>query len=295
MRIKTFGNRNKLSGLHQLEKSWTEMGHEIVQINPDILYHANGYFDDLLEDSKNFPNAVKIGNLLDADPLNPNWGPPKMVREQLLQLDIPVTISQTAQKQILDRTGVKCQVVHYPIKSLSNLKFPARGVRMLVVGRIYSNNKRLHLIKETADAYCGDCEQVLFVGPEKPPFGLYAGLADETFLNECYNSSVFLLGLSSVEGLYLPMLEACTTQTIPILTLDNECVHEFGLNKDFAAEPNPQALAKKMKEIDKNFNKYLQKVESLGEEFRQKFSAKTVAQNILDLYNDYKHKKEVYT
>lgn len=289
MKIKTFGNRNLLSGLPQLERVWTEMGHEIVEENPDLLYDANGYFGDLLNQSLKYPDAVKVGCLLDGDPLNPHWGPPDMVRNQLLQLDIPVTISKTAQKQILYRTGIKCEVVGYPIKNLTNLKYPTRGVRILVVGRIYSENKRLHLVKSTAEAYCGDAEQVLFVGPEKPPFGIYAGLVNEEMLNVCYNSSVYLLGLSSVEGLYLSPLEACSTNTIPILASDNNCAAELGLTS-FCANPHPIALANKMKEMDQNFDKYLKKVEELGEKFKKQFSAQTVAQNILDLYNQFVEK-----
>lgn len=283
MRIKTFGNKNPLSGLPQLEKAWIEMGHEIVTENPNLLFHANGFFGDLLDDSLKYPKATKIGCLLDANPLNKNWGPPEMVKNQLLQLDIPVTISKTAQKQILYRTGVKCEVVGYPIKELTNLKYPIRGVRMLVVGRIYSENKRLHLIRSTAEAYCGDAEQVLFVGPEKPPFGIYAGLVNEEMLNVYYNSSVYLLGLSSVEGLYLSPFEAMSVSTIPILASDNACIQEFEL-QNFCANPYPVALANKMKEMDQNFDKYLKKAEKLGEKFKKQFSAQTVAQNILDLY-----------
>jgi len=289
MRIKTFGNRNPLSGLPQLEKAWTEMGHEIVTENPNLLYDANGFFSEILEDGIKYPKAVKIGCLLDANPLNKDWGPPEMVRNQLTQLDVAVTISKTAQKQILYRTGVKCDVVGYPIKNLTKLNYPVRGVRMLVVGRIFSENKRLHLIKSTAEAYCGDCEQVLFVGPEKPPFGIYAGLVNEDMLNIIYNSSVYLLGLSSVEGLFLGPLESCVTGTIPILASDNSCVAELGLS-DFCANPHPVTLANKMKEIDQSFDKYLKKVETLGEKFKKQFSAQTVAQNILDLYYQFLEK-----
>ena len=292
MKIKTFGNRNPLSGLPQLEKAWAEMGHEIVDENPNLLYDANGYFGELLEDSLRYPKAVKIGCLLDASPLDPNWGPPEMVRNQLSQLDVAVTISQTAQKQILYRTGVKCEVVGYPIKNLTKLNYPVRGVRMLVVGRVFSENKRLHLIKSTAEAYCGDAEQVLFVGPEKPPFGIYAGLVNEEMLNVYYNSSVYLLGLSSVEGLFLSPLEACVTKTVPILASDNSCAAELGLS-DFCANPHPVALANKMKEIDKNFDKYLKKVDVLGEKFKKQFSAQTVAQNILDLYHQFVKNKQL--
>ncbi len=296
LRIKTYGNRNLMSGLPQLEKVWTEMGHEIVNDNPDILYHANGFFSDLLEDSKKYPKAIKIGCLLDANPENKSWGNclggssiesgEQKVRNQLKQLDIKVTISKTAQDQIIKRTNIICDVVGYPIKNITYLKYPFRGVRMLVVGRIYSKNKRLQLIKETAEAYCGDAEQILFVGPEKPPFGLYAGQIDESLLNICYNSSIFLLGLSSVEGLFLPMLESCCSRTVPILTLDNKCVHEFGLEY-LAEEPDPIKLARKMKEIEKNFDKYQKRIEKAGQEFRDRFSPQTVAKNILELYNNY--------
>ncbi len=290
LKIKTYGDRNPMSGLLQLEKAWKELGYEITDFEPDILYHSTGFFSDLLEDSKKYPNAIKIGCLLDANPLNKNWGPPSIVRDQLLQLDIPITISNTAQKQIMNRTGVKCQVVYYPIKNLTKLKYPSRGIRMLVVGRVYSQNKRLQLIHDTAEKYCGDPEQIVFVGPEKPPFGIYGGLVDEEMLNVCYNSTVFLLGLSSVEGMYLSPLEACTVNTIPIVTSDNECMGEFDLIKHFAAEPHPIKLANKMKEIEKNFDKYQDIANQLGEKFKNRFSAKMIAQNILDLYWAYKKK-----
>mgnify|MGYP001616638944 CR=1 FL=1 len=39
-----------------------------------------------------------------------------------------------------------------------------------------------------------------------------------------------------------------------------------------------------------NFDKYLKKVEELGEKFKKQFSAQTVAQNILDLYNQFVEK-----
>ena len=292
LRIKTFGNRNPLSGLSQIEGGFVSLGHVIVDDNPDIIYHANGYFDDLLEYARNYPNATKIGCLLDADPLNPNWGPPEIVEDQLLQLDIPVTISYTAQQQILKRTNVKCAVVYYPIKRVECLDYPVRGVRMLVVGRIYSKNKRLQLIKDVAEKYCGDYEQVLFVGPEKPPFGIYAGLATEEMLNVYYNSSVFLLALSSTEGLYLPMLESAVAKTIPILTLDNSCVREFGLQK-FAADPNPKDIVDKMNHIERHFKEYSREITLLGVGFKERFSGKAVAKNILALYHDHKKDKNL--
>lgn len=290
LRIKTYGYKGITSGLKQLEGAWIEMGHLIVTESPDLMYDANGFFGDILSDRLKYPSAVTIGCLLDASPLNPNWGPPSIVRDQLLQLDIPITISNTAQKQIMNRTGVKCQVVYYPIKNLTKLKYPARGIRMLVVGRVYSQNKRLQLIYDTAEKYCGDPQQIVFVGPEKPPFGIYGGLVDEEMLNVCYNSTVFLLGLSSVEGMYLSPLEACTVNTIPIVTSDNECMREFDLVKHFAAEPHPIKLANKMKEIEKNFDKYQDIANQLGEKFKNRFSAKMIAQNILDLYWAYKKK-----
>ena len=43
-----------------------------------------------------------------------------------------------------------------------------------------------------------------------------------------------------------------------------------------------------MKEIEQNFDKYQDIINKLGDEFRNRFSDKMIAQNILDLYWAYK-------
>ncbi len=280
MKFKIIGSHDHaMSGVPQIIEALKKLGHEIVDSDADVLYHPTGFFEDLFEAVPANPRALKVGCLLDANPLNPDW-PEEKVALQLSNLDIALTISETARQQILKRTGQDTKVVYYPIKPIVSKNY-MRGVDFLTVGRIYSENKRFNLVDAFLKAVSFNRDLLIVAGPEKPPFGYYTGLLPTETLNELYNSAKYLLFFSSHEGLGLSAIEAIVAGCTPILCSDNECVKELGL-EDFSADPNPISLASKLKEMEENRSVFLEKINILRGKFLAQFSAEAVAKNILD-------------
>lgn len=282
MKIKILGNNdNIMSGVPQIIQGFKELGHEIVTDNPDMIYHPTGFFEELIDEGERYPEAITVGCLLDANPTNPYW-PAEKVKDQLKSIDHAVTISHTARKQILARTGEDTSVVYYPIKPVTQEKYEARGLDFICVGRIYSENKRFYLVEEFLKAVSYNKDYLVTAGPEQSPFGYYAGVMRNETLNILYNSAKYLLFFSSHEGLGLSPIEAICAGCIPILCNDNECVEEFGLEL-FAANPDPVSLAAKLKSIEENRQEYIACMDALRPVFLEQFNGKKVAENILNV------------
>jgi glycosyltransferase involved in cell wall biosynthesis len=284
MKIKILGNNSSfLSAAPQLIKEFEAAGHEIVDENPDVLFHPTGFFDEVFKWAEKYPKALKVGCLLDADPTNPHW-PEAKTKKQLQELDVKLTISNVAREQILSRTGEETEIVYYPIKPVSFLNYQLRGIDFLVTGRIYSSNKRFGFIEPFLNFIKFDKELLVTTGPEQPPFGFYTGILDNNMLNEMYNSARYLLFFSSHEGLGLGPIEAVICGCMPILCNDNKCIEELDL-VEFSADPHPRALALKLKEMQENRDHYVTLINNLRPVFQEKFSAKKVAANILTAIN----------
>jgi len=75
MKIKTFGFRKSpLDQLSRIDKGFLELGHELTDNNPDLVYSNNDMYDDVLEfASKQKELPFIILNVLDVQDNNPHY------------------------------------------------------------------------------------------------------------------------------------------------------------------------------------------------------------------------------
>lgn len=261
------------------------MGIEIIDDgDAQILLDICGFFENLFEYKEKYaPTAKTMCCLLDANPTNPDW-PEAMVREQLLSADAALTISDTSRKQILKRTGVDCKVIYYPAKNIYPLNIP-KTIPYGWVGRA-SGQKRVNLVWPVLQELGCSPHNFAIVGPEFLNSGVCQqyGLLTEENLNVFYNSCNYIFNFSSWEGIGLSCIEAILAGTMLVCTKDNDCVREFGLEA-FAADPNPNSIADKINDIDKNRDFYNLEIQKLQPKFKEMFSVEGYCKRIIDIYN----------
>lgn len=287
MYIKTFGDRGDYSGLVQLEAAWREMGHSINETNePDLIYHANGLFSDAENFYRSCENKPKrIYTLLDIDTAKPDFTDfYKECGRHLRECDVACTISEFCRDEISKHFGVETEVIGYPAKPIEDKRIPwkDRLISFLHIGRTYPLNKRFSLVAEVI--YNFGSENLVVVGNEYPAYGNYVGILNNEELSDFYNKSKFVLVGAQREGLCLPPIEAINGNCIPIVCNDLTTLKELDLEM-FSVEPKAQAITAKIHEITKNPEPYLERINELKLIYREKFSAKRVAERIIDLYN----------
>lgn len=286
IRIKTFGYKDRISPLKALEKSFEGLGCQIVDEDPDLIFDLTGWFTDTIEYSKKYPKAIKIFNLLNVDINNPNWGDGRDVRSQLLEADIVTTVSESTKRDIKERTGVDCEVIYFPIKKIVKKRI-LRNIEFLYVGRLFSAEKRFENVVQTMNLLGYPGERLIIAGPEDPNvhplIGRYVGLKNDKELNALYNQSRFLLCPCEHEG-SLCVFEAIFGDCIPILSVDNNWSKEFSL-EPLSCDPDPISVINKTREIESNYDYYLDLINKLKPGIIEKFSAQNVAKRIIKLYN----------
>jgi glycosyltransferase involved in cell wall biosynthesis len=284
LKIATFGYRGPLSLYPALDHEFVRLGHKIVtNEEPNFMFDCCGTYENILEHSKKYPKAKKIFNTLSADVRNPNWPFVKM-REQLLQADLVTSVSQCTANDIKERTGVECkEITYWPIKDVKHLNYH-KTLDFLFVGRLYNWEKRFSLIPEVLKLINYDVKHLMVVGSERPPVGRYIGLVSEDDLNEIYNSTRYVFCPVWREGA-MSMLEACVAGAFPIVCNDNSWVSEFGLD-DFASNPIPLDLAKKIMEIEANKTKYTKILDELRPQIIEKFGLTNFANRLIRLYEN---------
>lgn len=283
MKIKLFGfNGSVVSPLELLKRAFVDLGCEIVDEAPDCIFDVTGFFENTIEYSKRYPRAVKIFNLLNADINNPNWGDGRDVRRQLLQADVPTTVSESTRKDIKNRIGVDCEVIYFPMKPVTQMNF-FRTLDFLYVGRLFNKEKRFKIIPEIFKKTKISSEKLIIVGPEDPGFGHYTGLVGDDQLNLIYNCSKYLFCPCEHEG-SMSMLEAVIADCFPLVCHDNEWVKEFGLTP-FACDYDANSFINKIRDIEQNTEKYVKILDELKPKIVEKFDVKSVAKRIINLYN----------
>ena len=253
-----------------------------------MLIHTTGLF----EDAEKFYNnchvrPVRLYNLLDSNNTNPGFYD-KTIKDYQ-NCEIATTISITSKNKIIERLNIsrEINVIGFPARPVKFLK-NHRGFCSLYVGRWNDPNKRTYLIKPSLELLGQDTENdLVVVSSDKPPFNcFYHNNVNDEILNLLYNGAEFTWLPSKQEGLGMSAIEAIQTGSIPLLCNDNDVVRELGL-KDFSANPNPEALSRLVRKIQKNINYYWNKMDELRPKFEKQFSIDTVSQNILDLYQNY--------
>lgn len=282
MRIKCFGWENEqLSQIKRIREGLINIGYEIVEDNPDIIYCNNDFYDAPLKYSESYPNAKIILNVLDLQTDNVNYDLNKL-KEQLNRANKVTCISKSVQKQIKDTINIDSTVIYNPVKDVFHNPKIDKLFPFLYVGRANSENKRFNLIiKMMVDSHWPD-KLLKIVGSENPFFGEYGGIVDDVMLNDLYNMASVTLLPSKFEGLGLTAIESLICGTPVIECSDNPTAHEF-IPPCMICEPDSKSMIIKIKEMNDNYESFKKIALEYGETYKKQFNKDTIAQNILNL------------
>ncbi len=155
--------------------------------------------------------------------------------------------------------------------------------KYLYVGRANDINKRFRIIYDTMMVLGDKTSDLAVLGSENPGFGDYYGILNDQGLNMFYNSVEYFFFPSAFKSIGLPALESVVTKTKTIVCADDPTTDEFWA--EIGVSSNPHEIAVKIK--DPVWNKLNQDfVNSKSEEYRQRFSGTSIAQNIINLLGE---------
>lgn len=292
MNIVTYGARFYGGQIDRIDKGLRELGHRVNDFlgPPDLIYcndMANS--DNAFLKKATWPSAKLILNVLDVPLWVPDW---KNIHDEWLGklngADKITCISQAVKKDIYNCFLIESDVIYNPIKPITRLNLPTE-IPFLFVGRALAPNKRgLSILKPLQSLLTArdPSFKIHIVGSENPGFGIYHGVVDDAELNRLYNVSLFTLVPSLQEGLNLPMIEALCAGSIPIVAQDMSTSQEF-CPPEFLCEPHAEAFFNKMfHDLPKlPESQVMDILEKYHVEYSVKFSPKSIASNIVSVYN----------
>ncbi len=287
LKVKVFGYRGKFNSTVRVEQELVRQGCELVNENPDLLIELCGLFSDAQTFYKTCSNKpIRLYNLLDVMNRTPNFY--DQAKLDYEEAEITTTISNVVKKDIQKKfqTNKDIHVIGFPIRDIQYSNYGCKGVPFCYVGRISDPNKRVGLIKPTLERLNFNHEMMVFVGSEKPPFGMWAENLSDPELSEMYNCADFVFLPSQKEGLGLTAMETIIGGGHPLLCDDNPLVKELGLSA-FSAAPHPVALGMLVNKIQKDYPKYRKIIDELRPKFQKQFSIEKVVKSMLELYNNY--------
>jgi len=277
MTIKCLGYRGLFNSTERIEQEFIRRGWTLSD-KPDLIYHANGFFDDAEAFyDQCITKPIRIYNLLDIPPHIEGW-PVEKTKEQLSRAEVVTTISEHVAVQMNEILGINPYVNYFPMRPVKQINIP-RDQKYLYVGRVFDSNKRVDLLSGFRGVTVATTQ----------PFHYNKCIfcpSDEK-LSELYSSHQFTFLPSKYEGIGLTAVEAVICGSYPVLCNDNPAVKTFDL-QPFAADPTTDALLKKVEEIEKNKDYYETIRKSLVDSFISKFSLERVVERIINLYNNTK-------
>jgi glycosyltransferase involved in cell wall biosynthesis len=267
------------------------LGHTLSEDSPDLIYSNDpkGYEKALIL-KKKYPNAYLIFNFLDIPwhIENIQKQTELLVKKFFLEADAVSVISSKVQKDMAKFYDKKIHVIYNPIKDVYFDEKIKKNNMFLYVGRANDPVKRIKLVHDSIIKIPEGLKNIKICGSENPGFGNYVGVISDKDLNKLYNSSKFVLLPSKAEGIGLPMIEGMICGTIPVTCSDNLTAKEFSPS-EFICEPNAQSIVNKIEELDKEYKTKREMVLKLGEKYKIQFDKKTIAKNIIDIFNSEKN------
>jgi len=267
------------------------LGHSLSEDSPDLIYSNDpkGYEKALIL-KKKYPNAYLIFNFLDIPwhIENIERQTELLVKNFFLKADAVSVISSKVQKDMAKFYDKKIHVIYNPIKDVYFDEKIKKNNMFLYVGRANDPVKRIKLVHDSIIKIPEGLKNIKICGSENPGFGNYVGVISDKDLNKLYNSSKFVLLPSKAEGIGLPMIEGMICGTIPVTCSDNLTAKEFSPS-EFICEPNAQSIVNKIEELDKEYETKREMALKLGEKYKIQFDKKTIAKNIIDIFNSEKN------
>ena len=267
------------------------LGHTLSEDSPDLIYSNDpkGY-EKALKLKEKYPNAYLIFNFLDIPwhIENIERQTELLVKNFFLKADAVSVISSKVQKDMAKFYDKKIHVIYNPIKDVYFDEKIKKNNMFLYVGRANDPVKRIKLVHDSIIKIPEGLKNIKICGSENPGFGNYVGVISDKDLNKLYNSSKFVLLPSKAEGIGLPMIEGMICGTIPITCSDNLTAKEFSPS-EFICEPNAQSIVNKIEELDKEYETKRKMALKLGEKYKIQFDKKTIAKNIIDIFNSEKN------
>jgi len=286
LRIKTFGWQSGILGqIGMINDGLTNIGCELVEENPDIVYKNEDFFDEALDFIKTCKNRpFVIFNVLDLQLHNPNYNLEKL-KSQLIQADKVTCISDTVKEEIKQYLDIDAINISNPMRDITYDPTIKKEIDFAIIGRNSDPNKRAHLFEGLLWKSSG--KSYIVVGSEPLPGAFFksgwVGVLKDKELNEIYNLSKFVICCSKREGLLLTVPEACCGGAIPLIASDMSTCKEWNM-PDFVVEPNVESILNKVLEIEKDYTKYQSLARYYGIDFQRKFNKEQIARNILWAY-----------
>ena len=276
--------------IDRIREGIQEIGHELVQENPDLIYcNDPSQYINGVKLKKKYPKAFLFLNFLDIP-----WHFPGVMRKLAMEstlmrkeADIVSVISKKVKNDLSKFYNKNIEVIYNPTKNVFLDEKIIKTNNFLYVGRANDPIKRVKIIYEIFKEKKEELKNIIFCGPQDPKFGNYLGVVKDEKLSELYNSSKFVLLPSKAEGIGLSMIEGMICGSVPIMCSDNLTAKEFA-PEEFICEPNVESIKNKIKQLNNDYEKYRKLSLTYGEKYKIQFNKKTIAKNILETYKKYK-------
>ena len=271
----------------RIKEGMLSLGHIISMDSPDLIYSNDpkGYTEALILKRK-YPNAYLILNFLDVPwhIENIEKQTELLAKNILSQADSVSVISFKVKKDLAKFYNKKIHVIYNPSKDVGYDEKIIKNNLFLYVGRANDPVKRIDLVHKTLSKIDGGEKNIKICGSENPGFGNYLGIIPDNDLNKLYNSSKFVLLPSKSEGIGLSMIEGMICGALPITCSDNLTAKEFSPG-DFICEPDPVSIAKKIDELNNDFENKKKLALEYGKKYKIQFNKKSIAENIINIFN----------
>jgi len=289
-KIAVLGADGYVNQIPRIKQGLEDLGYIISKEHPNLIFanDPRGY-EEALALKKKYPNAYLIFNFLDIPWHHPNIEKQAelLVKHFLIKADAVTAISYKVKNDLSKFFNKEIKVIYNPSKDVFFDKNIKKNNMFVYVGRAGDPIKRFSLVKESLLKIENGESNLKVCGSEDPKFGNYLGVIKDEELNKLYNSSKYVFLPSKNEGIGLSMIEGLICGAVPITCSDNLTAKEF-CPPDFICGPNSESIVNKIKEIEKDYQSKRRIALQFGEKYKIQFNKKSIAKNILAIFESKK-------